>query len=209
MGEAILNIREAVQKEVERAVRLNMAIKDSGNRREFESGAVRDIDDSKGNTTLLPLDEVANLLDSDVIGYIKDFKESGDVEDLYASIRVFNKNHGWSDAESMLELSKHFAEGMKKYGKDNWKKGIPISSYMDSGIRHYLKVLAGWTDENHCRAFVWNMMCAIWTMNNKPELDDFTECGVLRPSEELMESTKRMAETFENIKRIYSSIKRS
>lgn len=36
MGEAILNIREAVQKEVERAVKLDMAIKDSGKRREFE-----------------------------------------------------------------------------------------------------------------------------------------------------------------------------
>lgn len=154
-----------------------MEIKDSGNRREFETGAVRDVDDSKGNTTLLPLEEVANFLDSDVIGYIQDFKESGDIEDLYASIRVFNKNHGWSDAESMLELSKHFAEGAKKYKPNNWKLGIPISSYMDSGIRHYLKVLAGWTDEFHDRSFVWNMMCAIWTMNNKPELDDFTEKG--------------------------------
>ena len=155
-----------------------MAILDSGNRREFESGAVRDVDDSKGNTTLLPLDEVADFLDSQEIANIMLFKKYADVGELYEAIREFNKNHGWSDAESMLELSKHFAEGMKKYGKDNWKKGIPISSYMDSGIRHYLKVLAGWTDENHDRAFVWNLMCAIWTMNNKPELDDFTDKGV-------------------------------
>lgn len=155
-----------------------MAILDSGNRREFEGGAVRDIDDSKGNTTLLPLDEVAEFMDSGELYHIRNFKENADIDELYEAIRVFNINHGWSDAESMLELSKHFAEGMKKYGKDNWKKGIPISSYMDSGIRHYLKVLAGWTDENHDRAFVWNLMCAIWTMNNKPELDDFTEKGV-------------------------------
>lgn len=39
-----------------------MEIKDLGNRREFASGAVWDVDDSKGNTTLLPLDEVANFL---------------------------------------------------------------------------------------------------------------------------------------------------
>lgn len=155
-----------------------MAIKDSGNRRKFESGAVRDIDDSKGNTTLLPLDEVARLLQSTEISCIQEFKKTGDAIWLYAAIQEFNKKRGWSDAESMLELSKHFAEGMKKYGKDNWKKGIPISSYMDSGIRHYLKVKAGWEDENHDRAFVWNMMCAIWTMNNKPELDDFTNKGV-------------------------------
>lgn len=155
-----------------------MAILDSGNRREFSTGSVRDIDDSKGNTTLLPLDEVAEFMDSGELYHIRNFKENADIDELYEAIREFNKNHGWSDADSMLELSKHYSEGAKKYKKDNWKLGIPISSYMDSGIRHYLKVLAGWTDENHDRAFVWNLMCAIWTMNNKPELDDFTEKGV-------------------------------
>lgn len=152
-----------------------MAILDSGNRREFQTGAVRDIDDTKGNTTLLPLDEVATFLMSREIMNIQKFKESGEIGYLYLAISEFNKNHDWTDADAMLELSKHYSDGMKKYGKDNWKKGIPISSYMDSGIRHYLKVLAEWTDENHCRAFIWNMMCAIWTMNNKPELDDFTD----------------------------------
>lgn len=153
-----------------------MAILDSGKRREFSSGAVRDIDtDSKGDTTLLPLEEVANFLISREIGYIQKFKETGDIGYLYMAISEFNKNHEWSDAEAMLELAKHFAEGCKKYGRDNWMKGIPISSFMDSGIRHYLKVKAEWTDEPHDRAFVWNLMCACWTMNNKPELDDFTD----------------------------------
>lgn len=155
-----------------------MDIKDSGCRREFSSGAVRDVDDSKGNTTLLPLDEVANFLCSTEIERIQRFKETGDVSYLNMAIRDFNKNYGWSDADSMLELSKHFSEGAKKYQKDNWKKGIPISSFMDSGIRHYLKVKAGWNDEPHARAFIWNLICAIWTMNNKPDLDDFTNKGV-------------------------------
>lgn len=152
-----------------------MEIKDSGSRREFGTGAVRDVDDSKGNTTLLPLSEVGNLLHCTEIGHIEAFRRYGDIDYLYGAIRAFNKRHGWSDAEAMLEVSKHYSEGLKKYGKDNWKKGIPISSYMDSGIRHLLKVDAGWEDEPHDRAFVWNMLCACWTMNNKPELNDFTE----------------------------------
>lgn len=153
-------------------------IKDSGSRREFASGAVRDIDsENKGNTTLLPLDEVAMLLGSVEIMYVSEFKKTGNVNYLYLAIREFDRQHEWSDAEAMLELSKHFSEGMKKYGKDNWKKGIPLSSYIDSGIRHYLKVLAGWTDEPHDRAFIWNLICAIWTKTNMPELDDFTEGG--------------------------------
>ena len=38
-----------------------MMIKDSGNRREYESGAVRDIQEGKGRCDLLPLDVVAEL----------------------------------------------------------------------------------------------------------------------------------------------------
>ena len=152
-------------------------IKDSGNRREFASGAVRDVDDSKGNTTLLPLKEVSDFIGCVELEYIETFRKTGDIDHLYLALHSFNEKHGWSDAESMIEVSRHYAEGLKKYGKDNWKKGIPISSYMDSGIRHFLKVEAGWDDEPHDRAFVWNMLCACWTMNNKPELDDFTEGG--------------------------------
>ena len=41
-------------------------IKDSGNRREFETGAVRDIQEGKGRCDLLPLDVVANLFRYDI-----------------------------------------------------------------------------------------------------------------------------------------------
>ena len=61
MGEEILNIREAVQKEVERAVSSNMAIKDSGNRREFETGAVRDMAEGKGDMVSLPNNAILRL----------------------------------------------------------------------------------------------------------------------------------------------------
>lgn len=40
-------------------------IKDSGNRREFETGAVRDIQEGKGRCDLLPLDVVAWALGKD------------------------------------------------------------------------------------------------------------------------------------------------
>ena len=39
-----------------------MAILDSGERREFESGAVRDIQEGKGRCDLLPIAEVAEIL---------------------------------------------------------------------------------------------------------------------------------------------------
>jgi hypothetical protein len=39
-------------------------LQDSGNRRLFESGAVRDIQEGKGRCDLLPLDVIAQMLDS-------------------------------------------------------------------------------------------------------------------------------------------------
>ena len=40
-------------------------LKDSGARREFESGAVRDISEGKGRCDLLPLDIIGDILGDD------------------------------------------------------------------------------------------------------------------------------------------------
>ena len=72
----------------------------------------------------------------------------------------------------ILELSKHFEDGCNKYGYRNWEKGIPAHCYIDSAVRHYLKLLRGDNDERHDRAFVWNLVCLLWTIKHKPELND-------------------------------------
>jgi hypothetical protein len=64
-----------------------------------------------------------------------------------------------------LEVAKHFEEGAKKYGPDNWKRGIPVWCYIDSAVRHYMKWCRGDNDEPHDRAFVWNLMCCIWEVD--------------------------------------------
>lgn len=153
-------------------------IKDSGERREFESGAVRDIQEGKGRCDLLPLDVVAaslgTLKDPDpVLFSINCFINSGREEYLYGVLDRF-KNILVVDSETMfLEVSKHFEEGALKYGEYNWQKGIPTHCYIDSAVRHYLKYLRGDGDECHDRAFVWNILCCIWTCIHKPELNDY------------------------------------
>lgn len=150
-------------------------IKDSGSRRTFETGAVRDIQTGKGRCDLMPLRVVAKLLNSFELGCIADFQESGNAEDLYACLAGYCNHAPFFSLEKMLlEVSKHFEEGANKYGENNWQKGIPVHCYIDSAIRHYLKDLAQEKDEPHERAFCWNILCAIWTLENKPELDDFT-----------------------------------
>ena len=150
-------------------------IKDSGNRTEFETGAVRDIQGGKGPCYLLPLNEVAELIGCPEMALVENFRQTGDIKYLYECLKVHSTLYYSGDINGMvLEVSKHFEEGAKKYQPNNWQKGIPIKSYIDSALRHLLKYRAGITDEPHSRAFVWNILCCIWTMKNKPEMDDYT-----------------------------------
>lgn len=104
-------------------------ILDSGERREFETGSVRDVVEGKGRCDLLP-------------------------------------------ACALLRLAKHYEQGCKKYGDRNWEKGQPLSVMLDSGIRHLLKYMDGWTDEDHLCAAAWNILGAMFMEEKHPELQD-------------------------------------
>ena len=154
-------------------------IKDSGSRQEFATGAVRDIQEGKGRCDLLPLDVVATALaygegDDSVLNDIHLFQMTGDVQHLYYALNTMSSAFGCRPSMA-LEVSIHFEEGAKKYGEYNWQKGIPVSRYINSAVRHYLKWLRGDEDERHDRAFCWNVMCAIWTCKHKPELNEYAE----------------------------------
>ena len=170
-------------------------IKDSGERREFESGAVRDIVEGKGRCDLVPLSSAAilifssfSLIPADYIKthiekivlealdeYISRFNEGIEVQERQLSkvVQHFLIARGWSRDDAFLEVSKHYEEGAKKYGEYNWQKGIPCHSYIDSAIRHLMKWCRGDNDEPHDRAFLWNMLSLHWTTVNHPELVDF------------------------------------
>lgn len=144
-----------------------MSIKDSGNRREFETGAVRDIQEGKGRCDLLPLDIVSRFLMNDkILLEISRFQDTENEAYLYATLDRFS-NSAYENGKTMiLEVSKHFEEGAKKYGEYNWQKGIPIRCYIDSAVRHYLKWLRRDEDEPHDRAFVWNILCCLWEIKH-------------------------------------------
>ena len=163
-----------LQKEIKEALEFSQKIiLDSGERRQFETGAVRDIQDGKGRCDLMPLDIVAAILDDVVLFNISEFTISDDVMYLKDAIGYFNNAEYGCPYTMLLEVAKHFEEGAKKYGENNWQKGIPTKHYIDSAVRHYLKHLRGDQDEPHDRAFVWNIMCCMWTVVNKPELDSY------------------------------------
>lgn len=152
-----------------------MAIIDSGARRQFDSGAVRDIQEGKGRCDLLPLIEVSVLLENTTLRCIGSFMETGDTDHLHAALREFrdySRCHFDCLETMILEYAKHMEEGAQKYQERNWEKGIPLHCFIDSGVRHLLKFYRGDSDERHDRAFVWNVLGAIWTVRNHPELCD-------------------------------------
>lgn len=146
-------------------------IKDSGERQEFATGAVRDIQKGKGRCDLMPLDVVNLLLPDNPMDFIHRFQEDGDHHHLYDALLTCNVFR--NIPTMLLEVSKHFEEGAEKYGENNWQKGLPVKCYINSAVRHYLKWLRGDKDEPHDRAFCWNIVCAIWTCKHKPELNGY------------------------------------
>lgn len=147
-------------------------IKDSGARRAFESGAVRDIAEGKGRCDLLPLKQIADRLGNGAFAYIEKYIRKGNIYNLWLAIDVFIEREGIDICTALLEVSKQYEEGAKKYSSRNWEKGIPVHCFIDSGVRHCLKHLRGDTDEPHHLAFIWNMLGAMWTHENHPELID-------------------------------------
>lgn len=171
---------------------------DSGDRTEFTSGAVRDMHTGKGRCDLMPLDVIADIFNpNSVIVGAESCELCIPCEDV--SYDFFNNLHlfqltgntcylhkcldkllsTFRDSttvyDSLLELSKHYENGAIKYGEHNWEKGIPLHSFIDSAIRHFMKDKRGDKDEPHDVACIWNIVGAIWTKQNKPELDDFCQ----------------------------------
>lgn len=151
-----------------------MAILDSGIRRRFESGAVRDIQTGKGRCDLLPIDVIAELASQDMpsirseLHHISIFLEDGNPHHLLDAVSTFCVSTYPDTETAILEVSKHYEEGAIKYGEHNWEKGIPLHCYIDSGVRHLLKYSRGDEDEPHDRAFIWNMLGAVWTCEHYP-----------------------------------------
>lgn len=145
-------------------------IKDSGSRTEFSTGAVRDIQEGKGRCDLMPLDVVADVLNDVILDCLARFQGESHETYLMMALNLFATRAYKGEVEMFLDVAVHFEEGARKYGEHNWQKGIPLNRYLDSAVRHYLKWLHGEEDERHDRAFVWNLMCCIWTWRRQDDL---------------------------------------
>lgn len=88
---------------------------DSGERRSFETGAIRDTDTNKPRYDLIP-------------------------------------------PEALWRVAMLYTRGAKKYGENNWQKGIPSQQMLASAMRHLEAYRRGETVEDHLAAVVWNVL---------------------------------------------------
>ena len=181
-------------------------VQDSGKRQKFNTGSQRDTDEGIGQPHLLPF-ETMNLIESllnhrlhkfDYRTYelesglkvlINRLYEYGEIreneslltlleatEEIIYLITYQEKGHY---TEAYRRLAIHYQNGAKKYDKNNWKKGQPISRYYDSAIRHLWKIQAELNDEDHYAALFWNLVAIVQTKQDiknghlPKELNDF------------------------------------
>jgi len=146
-------------------------IKDSGERTTFKTGAKRDVQKGKGRNDLMPLIELGAVLNDEIVLSVGEYNKNRKLSVLVNTLKIYIEKYMMykTEYEMAIDLSKHFENGAKKYGERNWEKGIPKERYVDSAIRHYLKFRDGQEDENHEIAFVWNVICLMWTENKEKE----------------------------------------
>lgn len=152
-------------------------IKMDGEFHKFESGAIRYTKTGKGRFDLIPgqiihkvlqmyrpgqTEEIASFETIIADAYLGKFEEA-----ILQMVCVnYKDKFFYSKFSNMLrELARHYEKGAEKYGVDNWKKGIPLQSFRDSGLRHMSQWMIGMTDENHFIAAVWNFVGYIWESN--------------------------------------------
>ena len=72
----------------------------------------------------------------------------------------------------LRRLAETYAEGARKYGANNWRKGIPASDLINHAIRHIYLWLDGDSREDHLAHAVWNLMTCMHFEEVRPELMD-------------------------------------
>jgi len=74
--------------------------------------------------------------------------------------------------EGLMRLANWYELGAIKYFDRNWEKGVPTSNCLNSLMRHTVKYLAGWNDEDHLAAIAWNAFAIMHMEKFHPELQD-------------------------------------
>ena len=100
---------------------------------------------------------------------------------------------------AIIRISKHMEDaispdpetGIPHYPERNWERGLPMHSMINSAARHLAKYQMGLTDEDHLCAAATNLLMAMWTEENMPEMQDIPSRINVDSEDELHLTSKR------------------
>lgn len=72
----------------------------------------------------------------------------------------------------LRRLAETQAEGARKYGDHNYRKGIPFSNLLNHLERHICLFKMGDTSEDHLAHAAWGLFALMEFQETRPELDD-------------------------------------
>lgn len=74
-------------------------------------------------------------------------------------------------------LAETYAEGAEKFGAGNWENGMPVVDLLNHAVAHIYKFLGGDRSEPHLAHAAWNLIGAIHSYEQWPELNKDTLRG--------------------------------
>lgn len=94
---------------------------------------------------------------------------------------------------AMRRLSRRLEDGAGKYARNNWRKGMPLSRYIDSLQRHLWDFMDGDTKEDHLGAMIFNVVALSETYDMiqsgelSSDFDDIREMNISIPNYDSLE----------------------
>lgn len=85
----------------------------------------------------------------------------------------------FKNREALETYAEAYARGMKKYGRDNWQRGLPESGLIQHALDHLIHYVNGTFDPgegevDQLSGVLWNIGCLCWVRKHHPELMDLT-----------------------------------
>ena len=78
--------------------------------------------------------------------------------------------------EALEALAKRFEFGVEQGHEENgYRKGIPDNVLFDSAMRHLNQARAGYKDEDHLAAVMWNVSVLIFNREQRPSVSVIEE----------------------------------
>lgn len=78
----------------------------------------------------------------------------------------------------LRRLAETYAEGGKRYGDDNWLKGMPAAECLNHCIKHIEQWRSGDRSEDHLAHAAWNLFAIMHFEETRPDLMTTSYDGV-------------------------------